>query len=124
MHDVTATIDTYLAMWNERDPDARARLIEKAWTDDGSYVDPLLSADGHAELSAMVEAVQTRFPEHRFQRTSGVDAHHDLVRVAWRLVRADGDVAVAGIDVGEVADDGRLQRIVGFFGELPPMEAA
>jgi hypothetical protein len=27
-------------------------------------------------------------------------------------------VTVAGIDVGIVADDGRLTRIAGFFGEL------
>ena len=27
--------------------------------------------------------------------------------------------AFAGIDVGEVASDGRLRRITGFFGELP-----
>jgi hypothetical protein len=28
-------------------------------------------------------------------------------------------VAVAGVDVGSVAADGRVQRITGFFGPLP-----
>jgi hypothetical protein len=27
-------------------------------------------------------------------------------------------VALRGLDVGEVGDDGRLRRITGFFGEL------
>ena len=33
-------------------------------------------------------------------------------------------VAVAGIDVAEVADDGRLRKVTGFFGDLPAIEAA
>jgi hypothetical protein len=31
---------------------------------------------------------------------------------------------VAGIDVGELAPDGRLRSITGFFGELPARDAA
>jgi len=48
-----------------------------------------------------------------------VDAHHDHVRFAWELANDDGEVAVGGIDVGELAQDGRLRRIMGFFGDLP-----
>jgi hypothetical protein len=40
MSDVTTTVDTYLAMWNETDPTRRAEHIERAWTGDGRYVDP------------------------------------------------------------------------------------
>jgi hypothetical protein len=67
----------------------------------------------------MVDAVQAQYPGHRFGRVSGIDAHHDQLRFAWQLVDPDGAVAAAGIDVGTVAPDGRLQRIVGFFGPLP-----
>ena len=35
----------------------------------------------------------------------------------------DGAVVVAGIDVGALADDGRLERITGFFGEAPALAA-
>jgi hypothetical protein len=124
MSDVTTTVDTYLAMWNEPDPARRADHITKAWADDGAYVDPALDAVGHAALSDMVAAVHERFPGHRFRRTSGIDAHHDLVRFGWELAAPDGTVTVAGIDVGELASDGRLARITGFFGELPVEAAA
>jgi hypothetical protein len=40
--DITRTVDTYLAMWNETDPGRRAEHIERVWTRDGRYVDPLL----------------------------------------------------------------------------------
>lgn len=119
MTDVTATVDTYLAMWNETDPARRAQHIERAWAGDGHYVDPLLEAAGHSALGAMVDGVQAKFPGHRFRRTSGIDTHHDQVRFAWELAAPDGAVVVTGIDVGALAPDGRLQRIAGFFGDLP-----
>ena len=115
----TTTIDTYFDMRNESDPATRAELIERAWTADGRYVDPLLEAEGHGALSAMVDGVHEEFPSHRFRRTTGIDAHHDAVRFGWELAGPDGAVAVAGIDVGVLADDGRLRGITGFFGEPP-----
>ena len=124
MSDVTTTVDTYLAMWNETDPGRRAELIEQAWAADGTYVDPLLQAEGHDGLSAMVEGVHQQFPGYRFRRQSSVDVHHEShARFAWDLAADDGTVAVAGIDVAELAADGRLQRITGFFGELAPADA-
>jgi hypothetical protein len=117
--DVTTTVDTYLAMWNEPDRATRLALIERAWTTEGRYVDPLQEAQGHDALSAMVDAIQEQFPGQRFRRQSGVDSHHDQVRFAWDLAAPDGAVTVAGVDVGVVADDGRLVSITGFFGDPP-----
>ena len=117
--DVTTTVDTYLAMWNEPDRATRLALIERAWTTEGRYVDPVQEAQGHDALSAMVDAIQTQFPGQRFRRQSGIDTHHDQVRFAWDLAAPDGAVTVAGLDVGVVADDGRLVSITGFFGDPP-----
>jgi hypothetical protein len=115
----TAVVDAYFAMWNEEDADRRAGLIERAWAEDGSYRDPLLEAEGHAALSEMVATVHGHYPGHRFRRTSGIDAHHAHLRFAWELVGPDGAVTVGGLDVGELAPDGRLAHLTGFFGDLP-----
>jgi hypothetical protein len=124
MSDVATTVDAYLAMWNETGPARRAEHIERAWADDGHYVDPLLEAEGHAALSDMVAGVHAQYPGHRFRRVSGIDTHHDQLRFAWELAAPDGAVTLAGIDVGALVSDGRLQRITGFFGELPEEAAA
>lgn len=121
---VTTTVDTYLAMWNEEDPARRAELVAAAWQPAGRYADPLLEADGHEALGEMVAAVHGRFPGHRFSRLSGVDVHHDELRFAWQLAAPDGTVTVAGIDVGHLGADGRLLRITGFFGDLPALGAS
>jgi len=105
MSDLTATVDTYLAAWNETDPARRAELVEQVWAPDG--------------ISDMHAALQGQFPGHRFRRASAVDAHHDRFRVGWELVGPDGAVALAGTDVGRLAEDGRLHSITGFFGDLP-----
>jgi hypothetical protein len=67
----------------------------------------------------MISGVQSQFPGHQIRRTSAIDAHHDEIRFGWELAGPDGTIAVAGIDVGTVATDGRLARITGFFGAVP-----
>jgi hypothetical protein len=124
MSDITETVDTYLAMWNEEDPAARATLIERAWTAGGRYSDPVQEAEGHDALSAMVEGIHSHYPGQRFRRTSGVDTHHDEVRFGWELGVPGGDVTVAGVDIGILGTDGRFERITGFFGDLPESESA
>ncbi len=124
MSDVITTVESYLSMWNEVDPERRARHIEAAWADDGYYLDPALEAKGHGALSDMVASVHERFPGQRFRRTTGIDTHHDRIRFGWELGDPEGAVTVAGVDVGTLADDGKLKAITGFFGELPDADAA
>ena len=118
--DVTTTIvDDYLAAWNERDDQRRAELIERAWTPEGRLIDPPFEGEGHDGISQMAAVMHEHYAGHRFERTSGVDLHHEHLRFAWQLVGPDGAVAVAGVDVADLAPDGRLARVVGFFGDLP-----
>ena len=118
----TAIADTYLAAYGEPDFSKRAVLVEQVWAPDGRLIDPPVVASGHVQIHALAEGALARYPGHRFRRTSGVDAHHDRMRFAWELVSPDGFVALAGIDFGEVGDDGRLRTMTGFFGGLSARE--
>jgi len=92
--------------------------VRRAWVSDGTYLDPLLQAQGYSALSDMVDTVHRQYPGQRFRRLSELDVHHGQVRFAWDLSAPDGEVTVSGLDVGELAEDGRLRKIVGFFGPL------
>ena len=116
--DMTTTVDGYLAAYGEPDQARRSELIAQVWSEDGRLVDPPASAEGHDGISALADAVQQQFAGHRFRRASAIDAHNDVARYAWELVAADGTVTLAGMDVAEVAPDGRLRKVTGFFGEL------
>ena len=118
--DVTTVVDDYLAAWNERDEQRRAELIERAWAPGGKLIDPPFDGEGHDGISQMAAVMHEHYAGHRFERASAVDMHHEHLRFAWRLVGPDGSVAVSGIDVADLAADGRLARVVGFFGDLEP----
>jgi SnoaL-like domain len=114
--EVTTVVDGYIAMWNETSAEARRAIIAETWTEDATYLDPLMSGEGAAGIDAMVSGVQEQFPGHRFELTAGPDHHHDRVRFAWRLVDANGGPAVAhGVDFATLADDGRLRSVTGFL---------
>jgi SnoaL-like domain len=121
---ISTTIDTLFAMWNEQDTARRTKLVETVWAEDGQLVDPPLEGTGHRGIADMVAAVQSQFPGHSFRRTTGIDAHHDTLRYGWELVGPDGAVVATGLDVGVVGDDGRLRRVNGFLGPLPEEASA
>ncbi|HTN81148.1 MAG TPA: hypothetical protein VMK16_15835 [Acidimicrobiales bacterium] len=118
MSDVTTVVDAWLEAYAEEDTDRRMKLIHQAWSPEGRLVDPPLEGVGHAGLSEAADLVNTHYAGHTFRRTTGIDAHHEFVRYGWELVGPDGSVAVAGTDIGELAADGRLLRVTGFFGDL------
>ena len=121
MTDVTTTVDSYLSAYNETDPKARLALLQTAFVADGQLIDPPLDGSGHQGISDMMGAVHAQFPGHTFRRVSGVDEHHGQLRYGWELLNAEGDVVLAGTDVGQLAPNGRLVRVTGFFGPLPEL---
>jgi hypothetical protein len=116
--DVAAIVDLHLRAYCEPDAARRAALVAQAWSADGVLIDPPFDGTGHDGIAAMADVVLTHYPAHTFRRTTAVDAHHTFARYGWSLEAPDGTIAVTGTDVVEMDDDGRLQRIVGFFGEL------
>lgn len=117
----TEAVVTYGAAWNETDDTKRAALLEKAWAADGVYLDPTGRAEGRDAFAAHIGGFHSMMPGHTINLTSGVDEHDRVFRFAWVMRNADGDV-LEGIDFGELADDGRISRIVGFFGPWPDVE--
>jgi hypothetical protein len=124
MTDLAQTIDAHLEAYCEPDPARRRELLQGAWIADGELLDPPLEGRGTDAIAGLVDVVLQHYPDHRFRRTTAVDAHHDHARYAWELVAPDGTVAVNGIDVARVDGEGRLVQVVGFFGDLEPVSAA
>lgn len=114
-------VDQYFEAWNARDLNGRAAAIQGACAADIVYTDPKADVEGHKGLSDIIEAVQTQLSKQHanfsFLRTSAVDEHHGRLRFNWALKGSDDAVLLAGVDFGQIGDDGRLQLIVGFFGE-------
>jgi hypothetical protein len=116
-------IDAYCQAWCEPDAGARRRLLARVWAEGATYTDPRVQLVGLDALVAHIGKVLADRPGSRVIRTSVVDVHHRLARFAWRVVQADGTMLPEGVDFAEVTGDGKLARIVGFFGPLAPQRA-
>ena len=119
---VNQVVTAYGAAWNETDEAARRKLLDHGWADDGVYSDPTATVTGREALVAHIAGFHQQFPGARIDQASGVDEHDGWLRFAWTMVGADGSTVMDGFDAGELGPDGRLRRIVGFFGPFPPLD--
>ena len=111
----------YVAAWNEANEGKRRVLLEKSWTENGTYTDPTVEVVGREALVMHIGAIHKQFAGNRIVLTSRVDKHHDRLRFTWAMVNPEGNHVTEGIDFGEIGSDGRLKRITGFFGLPSPI---
>jgi hypothetical protein len=114
-----AAVVAYCAAWNTPDRSARDRLLARVWAADGVYSDPEPTlATGRAALGNAIAKFQHHYPGARF-RCSAPQTHHRAMRVSWTLLGADGRQITQGMDFYDLAPDGLISRVVGFFGAPP-----
>jgi len=113
-------VDGWLASYADPDAARRTAAIRASWNAEGRLVDPPMEARGHQGISDQAATLLAQFPGHRFERTTAIDAHHQFLRYGWKLVDANGAGVLEGLDVMELDVDGRIARVVGFFGAQPP----
>ncbi|MFJ8810531.1 nuclear transport factor 2 family protein [Streptomyces sp. NPDC102490] len=109
----------YFEAWNAG-PDAVAKAVAAAWTEDGRYTDPVADVRGHEQIAAVMTAAHEQFPGFSFRLSGAVDGHHDTARFSWELVSdADGSAPVAGFDVITLDDEDRIRSVFGFLDRVP-----
>ncbi|MDG3014471.1 nuclear transport factor 2 family protein [Speluncibacter jeojiensis] len=118
MSDFDTLANQYIELWNETDPDERARRVRSLWSEDGEYIDPLAAARGRDAIAATICAVQEQFPGMRFALRGSVDAHHDQARFTWELGPAGEPAVIVGSDVAVRDADGRLALVLGFLDQV------
>ena len=121
MTDAATVASRYIDLWNETVADRRHAMLAANWTNDATYVDPLMSGEGHAGIDALIAGVQQRFPGFRFTLIGKPDGYAEHVRFSWSLGPGDFvDAPIEGTDV-LVVRDGRIQSVTGFLDRVPAM---
>lgn len=117
----------YIEAWSTPDEAVRRELLDASLADDASYTDPAYEVRGKEEIASHIgrslsgEAYGGAGAGARIPISSGVDQHHGLFRFSWVMVDPQDQLLLEGMDFVELAGDGRLQRITGFFGAFPPI---
>jgi hypothetical protein len=117
---VDEVLSDYFAAWNEADEEERRRLLGGSITDEAQLLDSTgdwRGVDGFAERISRYHALA---PGTKVLPASGVDAFDQVGRYAWKIIDPEGQKVLEGLDVVELADDGRLRRVFMFHGPLPP----
>lgn len=107
----------YLRMWNERDPERIRGHLERAVTSECLWVDPQNDHVGRDALEENVRTFRAKFPGADLGLGSKVDGHHDRYRYEW-VIRNEGQVLLRGFDVTTLDASGLIERVDGFFGLL------
>lgn len=118
---IRASIEAYVAAWNERDAAQRMRLLEQACAEDLLMRTPGKRIGGRGELDALIADFQQRRPGERAVLSSAVDVQGNVFRYAGIV---EGSTIARGgetFDAGECDEDGRIRLLLSFVGaELPP----
>ena len=115
-------LSAYGRAWNEPDRDRRRELLRGALTGDARYSEPGADITGPDAVADLIGRYFERYEGFRIWDTSEVDGHHDAIRFAWAYegIHEGRRATEDGADTILVAEDGRLSRIIVFFGASPP----
>jgi SnoaL-like domain len=109
----------YIETWNETDPTARRAAVDRLYTADASYIDPVAAAEGREAIDSTIAAVQAQFPGFVFRLAGPVDGHHDQARFCWELGPAGEPAPIVGFDVAVTDGNGRIRTVLGFLDRVP-----
>ena len=113
--DVAGAIDRYLALWSEPDPAARRAALAALVTDEVIFRDAFGCTRGRDELDLHIAAAQMHMPDMRLGREGDARQCQGMAIADWAAVASDGAPRAHGTNVFELAPDGRIARVVGFW---------
>ena len=120
MNGIEETLKNYYAAWLEPDPAKRLAMLERVFADDGELVSPDQRVRGRDELNRVIAALHSAIPGHRQEIASAIDAHGENARFDWRLRGPSGNTLRDGVGFVQLGPDGRIRRVVAFYGLRPP----
>ncbi|MBU2083579.1 MAG: hypothetical protein KJ801_05985 [Alphaproteobacteria bacterium] len=106
-----------LAVWNASDESEVRTLADSALEHNVHFVDPNHNIMGRDAFVEMVHLVKSKIPGAVYSRTSRVDVQNNHCRYHWAIHMKES-LLMAGFDVTEVNDAGKIVKVIGFFGLL------
>ena len=111
----------YLDAFVEHDVARRMELVEQSLTPSAEIWGPSRVFTGYAEISEKIDGFQKKWPGCRLVITSGIVCFRNAGHLGMTMVNADGSVLASGFSVAELAVDGRISRVLAFWGSQSPI---
>jgi hypothetical protein len=104
----------YLEAYGDVSIEDRKRLFGESVSDDILSENPGDEAHGIDALIAHVEKFQQRLPGSYFKMNK-LHFHHEQALADWTLYKADGTAITTAHTYGVFNEEGRLNKLIGFF---------
>lgn len=113
-------MDTYIRAASERDPGARAAMLEACFAADGRIVSRSREIRGRKALDDEIARLLANPQLLRLRVLSVIDVGDTTFRFSSAVERRDG-TALEFFDAGEVDATGRISILLTFAGPLAPL---
>lgn len=117
------TLVLYHEAFAERYVARRLDLLARSMTPDAQIWGPKRVFAGYGEISEKIEGFHKNWPGYRLALTTGFNTFLNTAHLGCAIIGSDGAVRAEGRSVIELADDGRIQRVLPLWEELPPLPA-
>lgn len=111
----------YLDAFVEHDSARRLVLLEEGLTPNAEIWGPQRVFAGYAEVSEKIDGFHRNWPNCSLVLASGMVCFKNTGHFAKAIVDAEGSVLASGHSVMELAQDGRISRVLAFWGPPPPL---
>jgi hypothetical protein len=118
MSETNRIAETYIATWNETDPQRRRACLARDWDEAVTYRDPMAMTEGYAALDALMADVHARYPGFRFALSGTPGGYDGVVRLAFSFGPDGVPPPVEGSDV-LIVRGGRIAKVIGFLDKVP-----
>jgi uncharacterized protein YndB with AHSA1/START domain len=112
---LSALVDRYFSAWSEEDDDRRQEELRATVTEDVVLKDAFSCTEGRPDLAAHLAAARLHMPGVRLEREGEPRQCQGTALVEWRALAGDGQERGRGTNVFDLAPDGRIARVVGYW---------
>jgi len=108
----------YVRAWSEPNTEVAKALLSSCWTEESEIIGPGYYFKGTRAVLDEIERFHTDQPGHKAIMTSGFDTHGYWTRFTIATVGPDGTRGHEGWDVVEQDTEGKVRRVITFWGPL------
>lgn len=119
---IRASIEAYVAAWNEHDATKRMHLIDQACAEDVHMRTSGKPIDGRQALDAWMADFQKRRPGSRAVFSSGIDIQGSVFRYTGVAEDSAGARGGETFDAGACDEEGRIRFLLSFVGTSVPSQ--
>ncbi|MFI6683924.1 nuclear transport factor 2 family protein [Streptomyces sp. NPDC050485] len=121
MSDIEATVEKYVASWEEPNAELRRQVISELWAEDAIYKNPFVEFRGRDGVEAAVTQAYDLFVTKGYTfKVVKLDTSQDAVRYTWEMtLPGASEPEAVGTQVVVLDENGRMANDHQFIDKAP-----